>query len=287
MIYIGIISILIIVGYGFSLFLLPSKLNPYSLLVAPWFGFLAIVILGLAINLGKVSLHENIVMNISGSMFIVIFTLVFLTYMLLQNIKIVLNFNKSALLLSVSPLIALFLYSVIQPADTSVLKVVETINNAPLIDHVRSALEISNVTLNMGFPLVLSFFSSFYTAVSLEHLSRIVVAVSISLILPLIFFSYIIYRDKLYRELFIPNNRKLFLGINNINLLIALVLIGLSTYNLDLLIIAISIFLVAALYYSVSERNLSPLINVFKSFLLSIVINPIWYGFIFKVIFRV
>src|SRR3990167_5101734 len=55
------ILLLIFVGYGFSVILLPKKIQKYSLVLSPFVGITFVIVIGLALSVAKIGMDEVII----------------------------------------------------------------------------------------------------------------------------------------------------------------------------------------------------------------------------------
>jgi len=271
----------ILIGYGFSILFLPSKLRSNALLFAPWIGIAATIYIGLALNLGKVAMNEELLVGpgFRGFHFIILIVVISTLYAAFYTKRRFLQFKKNHLIILALSLTILGLLEFLPfKNQTSIITSSNYLLEETVTDTLIKAESLSHKDLLIGVPIVVTFFRSVYPAVSVGPLSQIANLYTELIISAGIFICALIFLKKVVTS----NSR----AIHGSDLLFALFIFALFSINILLAIISLLLLFLYSIYQSYDKKKLLPLYKTSVTGLLILLINPIYTGLLLHLYFQ-
>src|SRR3989344_2400449 len=271
------ILLLIFVGYGFSVILLPKKIQKYTLVLSPFVGITFVIVIGLALSVAKIGMDEVIISGkglarLQGNQIIIFLSSLSWIYAFIFH-KRMFRFYKQSLFIIPLILILLFAGIFTIPIRPDLRNMSLILQKNTLFDMVQDSGSLTNVNFQVGTPIVYSFFISVFHWIPKDKL------------LQMMYLSYLLtFGIYILVILIIMNNistLRLF-EYNGPIVLTSISIFSLATLNATVFFIALAFMAVYFLYKFFFHRSLQYLFTLFKIVLLTVLINPFFMGLIIK-----
>ena len=270
----------VLVGYGFSVLFLPSKLRSNTLLFAPWMGIVFIIYSGLALNLGRVAMNEELLVGrgFRGFQFIILLAIIATLYAAFYFKRKFFQFKKSHLLIFFFSLVILTLLQYIPiKKQMSIITSSNYLLEQTITDTLLKTHKVSNNDLLIGIPLVIAFLRSIYPFISIELLSQIA-----NFYVRLIIYAGIFICSLIFLKEVVINNS---IVIRGSELLFVIFMFALFSINIPLAIITLFLLLLYSIYQTYDKKSLLPLYKTGIIVLLLLLINPLYTGLLLHLYF--
>lgn len=281
MIYLIIPLILIFLGYGILILLLPKSLKSYSLFLAPWIGASIIIILGLSLNMNKLRMSDFLFGGawVPGYQFILLLGAMLFIDSIILKTKEALLINKHDWLIIMVPVLAFITNSVIAGFKAQqITSLTAVLNHTSLVDTMHITFTYPEYYQQIGLPLILSFFSAIFNTINMSELLHVIQSTYIAFTVPLLFFLYKGIQKKWYKhiDMLMSADANLFI--------IALLLVAITVINLVFFVTLVAALALISLYFAITKKRIGPIIQYGKIILLLLLMNPVGYGLIIKLI---
>lgn len=274
-----LILLLIFLGYGLSVILLPAKIKKFSLILSPFIGTIMIIVIGLALSVAKLGINQSLFTRqeltaLKGYHLIIFFVFLTWIYAFIFHKKILLRFYKHNLFYIPFVLILLVTGILNFPDQSDLLNISTKLQNDSLFGLVQdSGYSLSKVPIQIGTPILYSFLLSVFLWIPKNEFLQ---SMYISYILTFGIFALV-----LLLIINIRQSLKLF-EFNGSIVLTSAAIFSLSALNTTVFFFALVVMGVCFLYLSYLHRTLQYIYTFLKIILLWVLINPFFTGLLIQ-----